>query len=56
MAKTSQIQIRTEPEIKATLEQKAKELGFSSLSEFMLFVALNAEVKVSATKKEAHGH
>ena len=50
MAKTTQIQIRTEPEIKAILEQKAKEQGFSSLSEYMLFVGLNAEIRVSVKK------
>lgn len=51
MAKTAQIQLRTTPENKTKIEQKAKDLGYSSLSEYMIFVALNAEVKVTAKKK-----
>lgn len=51
MAKTAQIQLRTTPENKAKLEEKAKELGYSSLSEYMIFVSLNAEVKVTVKKK-----
>ncbi|MBU0580763.1 MAG: hypothetical protein KKA19_06270 [Candidatus Margulisbacteria bacterium] len=51
MAKTAQIQLRTTPEIKTQLEEKAKNLGYSSLSEYIIFVALNAEVKVTAKKK-----
>lgn len=50
MAKTAQIQIRTTPEIKAALEQRAKDLGFSSLSEYIIFVAQNAEIKVTVKK------
>lgn len=46
MAKTAQIQIRVEPEEKQELIKKAKSFGFSSLSEFMYFVARNADIKV----------
>lgn len=52
MAKTAQIPIRTTDEIKEVLIKKAAENGFPSLSEYIVFVALNAEVKVSVKKKE----
>lgn len=51
MAKTANIQIRTTDEIKEILTKKAAENGFTNLSEYMLFVALNAEIKVSVKKK-----
>lgn len=52
MAKTANIQIRTTDEIKEALAKKAVENGFTNLSEYMLFVALNAEIKVSAKKSK----
>jgi antitoxin component of RelBE/YafQ-DinJ toxin-antitoxin module len=48
MAKKETIQIRVDTELKEELTTKAKDLGFSNLSEFMLFVAKNAELKVTA--------
>lgn len=52
MAKTTQIQIRTTDEIKDRLTQKAIESGFTNLTEYMLFVGLNAEIKVSVKKSK----
>ncbi|MDY0144001.1 MAG: hypothetical protein RBR97_19135 [Bacteroidales bacterium] len=51
--KTANIQIRTTEEIKEALTQKAKDLGFTNLTEYMLFVAQNAEIKVVAKDKKA---
>lgn len=51
MAKTANIQIRTTDEVKETLTKKASDSGFTNLSEYMLFVALNAEIKVSVKNK-----
>jgi len=51
MAKTAKIQLRTTSEIKEELMKKAKDLGFSSLTEYMIFAGLNAEVKVTVKKK-----
>jgi len=48
--KTANIAIRTEPETKQKLEQKAKDNGFSSLSEYLIFVGLNADIRVSVKK------
>lgn len=50
MAKTANIAIRTESETKQKLEQKAKDNGFGSLSEYLIFVGLNAYIKVSVKK------
>lgn len=50
MKKTTAIQVRTDIEIKERIESKAKSLGFKSLSEYIIFVALNAEIKVTAKK------
>lgn len=49
----TQIQIRTTKEIKESLAQKAKDLGFSNLTEYMLFVAQNAEIKVVVKDKKS---
>lgn len=49
--KTTQIQIRTTEEIKDILAKKASKAGFSNLTEYMLFVGLNAEIKVSIKNK-----
>lgn len=51
MSKSTYIQVRVTQEVKDELTEKAKKLGFSSLSEYMLFVAKNAEIKVTAKKK-----
>ena len=50
MAKDANIAIRIESETKELLEQKAKANGFSSLSEYLIFVGLNATIKVSVKK------
>ena len=50
MTKSTAIQVRTDDETKARIEEKAKGLGFKSLSEYILFVALNAEIKITAKK------
>lgn len=52
MAKRTAIQIRIDEKTKAKIEEKAKGLGFKSLSEYMLFIALNAEIKITATKED----
>lgn len=51
MIKNSQIQIRVESSTKQLLEEKAKKYGFSSLSEYLIFVGLNAVIKVSSKKE-----
>lgn len=50
--KNENIQIRTTDEIKKNLTEKAIKSGFSNLSEFMLFVALNVDIKVSIKNKK----
>lgn len=55
MAKTTHIQIRVSSDIKDILSKKAIEAGFSNLSEYMLFVGLNAEIKVSIGKQQSKG-
>ena len=50
--KDTQIQIRAKKETKQALEEKSKFYGFTSLSEYLVFVGLNAVVKVKATKEE----
>lgn len=52
MSKSANIAIRTTPEIKASLENKARSAGFSTLTEYVLFVAQNAEIKVSISKTQ----
>ena len=49
--KTTNIQIRTTEENKELLTHKAVALGFSSLSDYMIFAALNAEIKVTVKKE-----
>lgn len=44
--KTARIEIKTLPEIKKTLEKKAKDLSMN-LSEFMIFSAMNSKINVS---------
>ena len=51
--KTTQIQIRTTEEIKEALTKKAADAGFTSLTEYMLFVAQNAEIKVVVKDKKS---
>lgn len=52
MAETkTQIAIRCSQELKDELMQKAINEGFKTLSEYMLFVAQNAEIKVAVKKK-----
>lgn len=48
----TQIAIRCTQKEKDNLKQIAADKGFSSLSEYMLFVAKNAEITVSAKKSE----
>jgi len=47
----TQIAIRCTQKEKNELKQIALNAGFSSLSEYMLFVAKNAEIKVTVKKK-----
>ena len=51
MAKNATISIRIEYEKKRELEDKAKQYGFTSLSEYLVFVGLNSVIKVSAKRE-----
>lgn len=52
MAETkTQIAIRCNQKLKDDLMKKAANAGFKTLSEYMLFVAQNAEIKVSVKIK-----
>ncbi len=51
MAKKEVITIRVEEQEKKYLLQKAAENGFNSLSEYMLFVAKNANITVMIERK-----
>lgn len=53
VAKTANIQIRTTDEVKEALTKKAFKTGFSNLSEYMVFVGLNAEIKVVIKDKKS---
>ena len=51
MAKKEVITIRVTEEEKKYLLQKSEENGFNSLSEYMLFVAKNADITVVIERK-----
>ncbi len=51
MAKKETISIRVTEQEKAEIRKKSEENGFHSLSEYMLFVAKNAEIVVTLEKK-----
>jgi len=49
---TARIEVRCSPEDKEAITKKWKEYGFKSESEYIRFVALNAEISVSVSKEE----
>ena len=52
MAKNATISIRIENEKKKELEDKAKHYGFTSLSEYLIFVGLNVDLTVKVSNKK----
>ena len=50
MTKKESIYFRVTPEEKLKIEQKKNDLGFESLSDYLRFVALNAQIEIKIEK------
>ena len=48
--KNATIQLRISQQKKDKIIEKAEKFGFSNVSEYLIFVGLNAEIEVEATK------
>jgi len=49
--KNATIQLRISQEKKNKIIEKAEKFGFSNISEYLIFVALNSEIKVDIHEK-----
>ncbi len=50
--KNALVQIRINREIKTTLEEKSKNMGFKSLSEYLIVTGLNSDVKITVPSQD----
>ena len=50
MTKKESIYFRVTPEEKQKIEQNKNDLGFESLSDYLRFVALNAQIEIKIEK------